>query len=226
VKSIIRGFSAPTEFLLVLFVCFGLTMVHITAWIIHNVWVGHAPSSVETRPLQNDGIIFLAVMEVMTLAIALGIGRIRGWSLATFGFRLSWKWAAAGVFLFAAFFLLQQVIGFVTREVFHSAVDYHRINQLTLPVIVLISLINPIFEETIESGYIFYALEKHGLWLTVVVSAGFRAFLHATMGLSGVVAMFAQGLLYGLFYWRWRQLWPLVIAHALQMLYSLLRTMP
>ena len=175
--------------------------------------------------MQNDGIIFLAAMEVLTLMIALAIGRVRGWSLATFGFRFSWKGTAAGVLLFAAFFLLQQVMGFVTREVFHSTVDYHRINHLTLPVIVLISLINPIFEETIESGYIFHALQKHGLWLTVGASAGFRAFLHATMGMSGVVAMFTQGLLYGLFYWRWRQLWPLVIAHALQMLYSLLRTM-
>jgi len=225
VKSIIRSFSAPTELLLVLFISFGLTIVHITAWIIHNVWAAQAPSSVETRPLQNDGIIFLAVMEVLTLLMVLGIGRIRGWSLATFGFRLSWKWTAVGLLLFGTGFLLQQVIGLVTREVFHSTVDYHRINQLTLPVIVMISLINPVFEETIESGYIFYALEKYGPWLTVGSSAGFRAFLHATMGISGVVAMFTQGLLYGLLYWRWRQLWPLVVAHALQMLYSLLRTM-
>jgi len=209
----------------VLFISFGLTIVHITAWIIHNVWAAHAPSSVETRPLQNDGIIVLTVMEVATMLIVLGIGRIRGWSLATFGFRLSWKWTVVGLLLFGAGFLLQQVTGFVTREVFHSTVDYHRINQLTLPVIVMISLINPIFEETIESGYIFYALEKYGPWLTVTLSAGFRAFLHATMGISGIVAMFTQGLLYGLFYWRWRQLWPLVVAHALQMLYSLLRTM-
>jgi membrane protease YdiL (CAAX protease family) len=126
---------------------------------------------------------------------------------------------------FAAFFLIHEVMGFITREVFHSRVDYHRINQLTLPVILLISLINPVFEETIESGYIFHALQRHGMWLTVLASAGFRAFLHATMGMSGVVTMFVQGLLYGFLYWRWRQLWPLIIAHALQMLYSLLRTM-
>jgi membrane protease YdiL (CAAX protease family) len=225
VKSIIRSFSAPTEFLLVLFICFGLTIVHVSAWIIHNVWAGHAPASVETRPLENDAIIFLAVTEVATLGIALGFGRIRGWSITTFGFRLSWKWIGAGVLLFAAFFLIHEVIGFITREVFHSKVDYHRSNQLTLPVILLISLINPMFEETVESGYTFHALQRHGMWLTVLASAAFRAFLHATMGVSGVVTMFVQGLLYGFVYWRWRQLWPLIIAHALQMLYSLLRTM-
>ena len=42
------------------------------------------------------------------------------------------------------------------------------------------------------------------------------------MGLSGFVTMFAMGLLYGFVYWRWRQLWPLVLAHSLQMLYALL----
>jgi hypothetical protein len=225
VKTIIRGFSAPTEFLLVVFICFGLTIVQTSAWIIHNIGAAHAPASVETRPLQNDGIIFLAVMEVVTLAIALGLGRIRGWSLATFGFRLSWKWIGAGVLLFAAFFLIHAIMGFLTREVFHSRVDYHRINQLTLPVILLISLINPVFEETIESGYIFHVLQRHGVWLTVLASAAFRAFLHATMGVSGVVTMFVQGLLYGFVYWKWRQLGPLITAHALQMLYSLLRTM-
>jgi hypothetical protein len=30
-----------------------------------------------------------------------------------------------------------------------------------------------------------------------------------------------MGVIYGLVYWRWRQLWPLVVAHSLQMLFAL-----
>ena len=59
------------------------------------------------------------------------------------------------------------------------------------------------------------------MWLTVLAVALFRGFLHTTMGVSGFVTMFAIGLLYGFFYWRWRQLWPLIVAHSLQMFYSL-----
>jgi membrane protease YdiL (CAAX protease family) len=28
--------------------------------------------------------------------------------------------------------------------------------------------------------------------------------------------MFAMGLLCGFVYWKWRQLWPLILAHSLQ----------
>jgi membrane protease YdiL (CAAX protease family) len=153
----------------------------------------------------------------------LWIGRIRGWSLVALGWRLSWKENVAGVALFlASLLLLQPVLGFVVREVFHASVDFHRVSELTLPFIIVISVVNPVFEEGLECGYFFQALQRHGMWVTVVASALFRGFLHASMGISGFVFMFGMGLLLGFVYWRWRQLWPLVIAHGLQMLYSLL----
>ena len=104
----------------------------------------------------------------------------------------------------------------------HPAVNFHTASQLTLPFIILISIVNPVFEETIEVGYFFQALQGYGMWLTVFASAAFRGFLHLSMGINGLIFMFAEGLLHGFFYWRWRQLWPLIVAHGLQMLYSLL----
>jgi len=74
----------------------------------------------------------------------------------------------------------------------------------------------------VESGYLFHTLQRHGMWATVLAAALFRGFSHATMGISGVAVMFAMGMLYGFVYWRWRQLWPLIVAHSLQMLHSLL----
>jgi hypothetical protein len=222
VKSIIRNFSAPTEFLLVIFICFGLTIASCLVWITNQLYrIPRTPGG-GVELLSNQRIIEAVVFQLLTLGIALWIGRIRGWSLATFGFRASWKWTGAGVLLFGAFLLIQHVIGFLSREVFHTVGDFHRTSQLTLPFVILISVVNPVFEETIECGYFFQALQQHGMWFTVLASAAFRGFLHSTMGVSGFVSMFAEGLLHGFFYWRWRQLWPLIIAHALQMLYSLL----
>ena len=94
--------------------------------------------------------------------------------------------------------------------------------RLDLWTVMLASVVNPVFEETLECGYLFQVLQRHGMWLTVFASAAFRGFLHSTMGISGFVFMFAEGLLHGFVYWKWRQLWPLIVAHALQMLYSLL----
>lgn len=220
-KSIIRNLSAPTEFFLVIFICFGLTIFANSVWIIrHLMHVPPTPTNSVVR-LNNDGIVVSVILELLALGIALLIGRVRGWSLATFGLRLSWKWTGAGVLLFFAFLLVQHVLGWLTRRVFHSTVDFHRVSHLTIPFIILISITNPIFEEAMESGYFFQSLQRHGMWLTVLATALFRGFLHTTMGVSGFVTMFAMGLLYGFFYWRWRQLWPLIVAHSLQMLYSL-----
>jgi membrane protease YdiL (CAAX protease family) len=173
--------------------------------------------------LNNAGMVQAVVLETVTLGLVLWVGRIRGWSLTTFGFRLSWKEVGAGALLFlASFFLVQPVLGLITREVFHTTVDFHRVSEVTMPFVIMICVVNPVFEESMEAGYIFNALQRTGMWPTILVSATFRGLLHATMGVSGFVFMSAQGLLYGLVYWRYRQLWPLIIAHSLQMLYSLL----
>ena len=221
-KSIIRNLSLPTEFCLVIFICFGLTIAANLRWISHHVSpVPPTPANSVIR-LNNDDIVVAVVLKVVTLSAVLWIGSIRGWSLATFGFRLSWKWTGAGALLFVAFLLVQHLLGSLFRGIFHMAVDFHRASYLTIPFIILVSIVNPVFEEALEVGYFFHALQRHGLWLTVLASAIFRGFLHLTMGISGVVFMFAEGSLHGFVYWRCRQLWPLIIAHALQMLYSLL----
>jgi len=220
VKSIIRSFSVPTEFCLVTFIGFGITIAGTLVWLIDHL--ATIPTGPTALRLDNAGIMEGVVLRVVTLSIVLWIGSVRGWSLATFGLRLSWKGTVAGVLLFLAFLLIQRLLGFLTREVFHSTVDFHRAIALTVPFIILISIVNPVFEEALECGYFFQALQSRGMWITVLASATFRGFLHANMGISGFVFMFVEGLLHGFFYWRWRQLWPLILAHALQMLYSLL----
>lgn len=235
VKSIIRNLSAPTEFLLIIFVCFGLTLAVSSVWIINHLrhvplphTNGAAHPDKDVIHLKNDGIIVSVVLGLITLGVALWIGRIRGWSLATFGVQVSWKWTALGVLLFFAFQLVVHLVHFLMTGSFfaathpHGQPDFLRVSHLTIPFIILISIFNPVCEEAMESGYFFHALQRYGMWLTVFAAALFRGFLHITMGFNGFATMFAMGLLYGFVYWRWRQLWPLVVAHSLQMFYALL----
>jgi membrane protease YdiL (CAAX protease family) len=44
----------------------------------------------------------------------------------------------------------------------------------------------------------------------------------AWVGIEGSLGIFATGLIFAFAYWRWRQLWPLVLAHILRNLYFLL----
>lgn len=220
-KSFVRNLSAPTEFCLVILICFGLTIIGTLFWLVRHLPVFPPLPAGGVIHLDDRSVIEGIILRVLPLGVVLWIGRVRGWSLATFGFQISWKWTAVGMVLFFANGLIGSLLRLITTEVFHGTVDFHRVSHITLPFVILISIVNPLFEEALECGYFFQALQRHGMWITVLASAVFRAFLHATMGVSGVVSLFANGLLFGFFYWRWRQLWPLVVAHALQMLHSL-----
>ena len=103
-KSIIRNLSAPTEFCLLIFICFGLTIFANSVWIVR--YLSHVPATPSNSVvrLNNDGIVVSVILELLTLGIALLIGRIRGWSLTTFGLRPSWKWTGVGALLFLPFF--------------------------------------------------------------------------------------------------------------------------
>jgi uncharacterized protein len=94
-------------------------------------------------------------------------------------------------------------------------------SHVSLPLLILTLAINPAFEEMIETGYFVRSLERYGMWGAVLASALFRAFLHAHLGVNAIVVVFPIGLIFGFVYWRWRQLWPLVVAHALFDLYAL-----
>lgn len=216
--------------------CFGLSIAASTIWIINHLSyapMAHPVSAIQSKnedviQLTNDGVVFGMAIALITLGIALWIGKVRGWSLKSFGSKISWKWTGLGLLLFLANYPLNYFLHFLmtghwqNSGVTHGKPSFLRVSHLTIPFIILLATINPLFEETFESGYFFHTLQRYGMWVTILAAALFRGFLHVTMGLNGFVTMFAMGLLYGFVYWRWRQLWPLMVAHSLQMYLSLL----
>src|SRR5579872_1828727 len=155
-QSIIRGLSLPLEFCLVIGICFGLNIAAISIRTIRNL-SPHVTTTHASGPIHitNGNMVDAIVKDLLILGVVFWIGRIRKWSLATFGFRISWKLTGAGLLLFFAFQLIQHCLGFLTRDVFHGKVDFHTTSEATIPFILLISIVNPVFEETIEAGYFF-----------------------------------------------------------------------
>jgi membrane protease YdiL (CAAX protease family) len=217
-KAFIRNFSATTEFCLVLFIWIGLIVVSRIVAIAERLWQLPPP----TMHLSDGDAVGLAVYESLRLGLILWIGRIRGWSLATFGLRPTWKWTGAGIVLFFAAGFTTRGMRLVTKEFFPTPLDSHIVSELTLPFIILISVINPIVEESLWGGYLTQTLQRYGKWVTVLASAFLRTFCHAHLGMMAFVSILPMGVIYGLVYWRWRQLWLLVVAHSLQMIFSLM----
>ena len=203
-KTFIRNFPLPAEFCLVLLVGFGLG----------NIYIVRTMTRHGVMTISNSIALGLLVLKLLELGVILWIGRIRGWSVSTFGWQISWKGTAIGILLFVAAAMVK-ILALISLARIHSPGPGLVISGLTVPVIILLALINPFFEELLEGGYFIHTLQRYGVWLVVLASSVFRGALHLYQGFNPAAAIFTAGILYGLIYWRWRQLWPLVVAHFL-----------
>jgi len=217
VKSFIRNLSAPAEFFLVIFACFWWGIIGSIAAVFSHLW--EASAAVEF----TDGrALTLVIIELSGLAVAFWIGRIRGWSFPSFGLQPAWRFTGAGILLCLAAGLTTCASVLLANAIFPGAAQLLPVaSHVSLPLLILTSAVNSVFEETMETGYFVRSLERYGMWVAVLASALFRAFLHAYQGVNAIVVVFPVGLFFGCVYWKWRQLWPLVIAHALLDLYAL-----
>jgi membrane protease YdiL (CAAX protease family) len=157
----------------------------------------------------------MSLFELFGLAGLFGIAFIRGWPLAAWGFRPTWKLTGAGVLLALVTFLIVAAVTALANIMLPVPMHRHLSGQMSWGFFLLIVTLNPVFEEIVETGYFINALQRHGMWLAVIASAAFRAFLHLYQGVNAVVIVFPIGLIFGFVYWKWRRLWPLFIAHVI-----------
>jgi membrane protease YdiL (CAAX protease family) len=216
-KLFIRNLSAPAEFFLVVLVCFWWAIAGSIRAVVRRL------SGVSSAAAFTDsGALTLVILELSSLAVAVWIARIRGWSFRSFGLQPAWRSTGIGIFLLIAIASARYVSAALANAIFPGAVRLLPVaSHVSVPMLILTLAINPVFEEMIETGYFVQSLERYGMWVAVLASALFRAFLHAHLGVNAIVVVFPIGLIFGFVYWRRRELWPLVVAHVLLDLYAL-----
>jgi len=173
--------------------------------------------------ITDHSTLLVTLFELLGLVITFGIARARGWPLAAWGFKPSWKDIGAGVLLCLVTAGIMIAIIATANAIYSGMIHGHLAGHLSLPILVFFLVINPIFEETIETGYFVQSLQRYGMLTAILASALFRAFLHAYQGISAAVVIFPLGLIFGFVYWKWRRLWPLFVAHALFDVYAYFR---
>jgi membrane protease YdiL (CAAX protease family) len=85
------------------------------------------------------------------------------------------------------------------------------------PVLVLSAAQNGILEEVVVVGYLLSRLQKLGVHpaAAIAISAVIRGSYHLYQGIGAFFGNAAMGVIFGLFYYRYRRIAPLIIAHTL-----------
>jgi membrane protease YdiL (CAAX protease family) len=86
-----------------------------------------------------------------------------------------------------------------------------------VPVLVLAAMQNAVLEEVVVVGYLITRLRQmgHRLVPVVLMSALLRGAYHLYQGIGAFVGNAVMGVIFALFYLRFRRVLPLVIAHTI-----------
>ncbi len=185
----IASMNARTEFWLVVILCFGYFVVVSAVYLL----VGHIST------ITDRGAFSLAAFELIALAAVWQIGVIRGWSFGSFGLRVSWRLVFGGVITYAGVIIGLRLFYILLWSL---AFDLNRLRvpvkagALTLAGVIVVSLINPVFEETMVVGYIFRATEKRGAGFSIGASTLLRFLYHTYQGPAAAVVIAPIGIVF------------------------------
>ena len=162
--------------------------------------------------------LFIIGVELVCGAIAILLLRARGWkAIDLFGKRPTMPQTIVGAALIIPCVILisglNSLIELITNTHPDAATTFRA--QLTWPVLIVMTLINPLYDELFVVAYNLRVLEGHGPAFAITLSATIRFICHLDQGPIAAVTILPLGLIFGFVYWRWKVLWPLVVAHGM-----------
>lgn len=163
-----------------------------------------------TKGLAEGAIgLYLLWRAGFSISRRLGLNLRRpGWDVG-FGFGLAALIGIPGLGLY----LLSQHLGYSLTVQASTMTDV----WWRVPVTVLIAIENGFLEEVLVVGYLITRLKQlhWGTFAVIAASAVLRGSYHLYQGYGGFVGNAIMGIIFGWFYLKYRRIWPLVIAHSL-----------
>jgi membrane protease YdiL (CAAX protease family) len=199
--------SRGVEILLVNLICFGPFAARSIIGVIERK---------TTLTFDDRSALTLLGIEVACGVLALLLLRARGWKVADFGMRPTMPRTIGGMLLLIGTYIFIGGFYEITRAVTGTdpASATTSTGSLSLPVLLVLTFINPLYDEFFLVAYNLQAAKESGAAFAVTLSAGIRFLCHLEQGPIAAVTILPLGLLFAIVYWRWRVLWPLVVAHA------------
>jgi len=195
-----RDFEA-SEFFLVVLLAFGLSIVGSLSAALSY--------SNEVLQIGDADLAFTLGYECFTAAAVWLVLRSRRWQWSDFAIHASAGSTILGVilavFVLGAWLAFEALVGKVPTK-----------SSASLPMVALLSLANPVFEEVLVLAYVVQSLRKRfGLVTAMNVSLAIRLTYHLYQGPLAVIPIAFFGLVVTLVYVRMGRLWPAIVAHAI-----------
>jgi membrane protease YdiL (CAAX protease family) len=216
----------------------GVLLVLFAPFVATSAWAASRGSQthfVQTL-LSNRHLLLNGALEASILGLGLVYFHLRGWKPADLRIRPGVSSSLQGVGLlpltlganalvvFSLFWLLyvhqyrdHTLPGFLRFIIANSPQLHHlHAGDLSWPVLVVAMILNAYLEEIVCTAYAFNQFAaKHGPLFALVLIVALRTACHTYQGVIHALGIGSAFLIYGLWYWRTRNLWTLIFAHAL-----------
>jgi membrane protease YdiL (CAAX protease family) len=168
-------------------------------------------------PFYDATLWGICLFEVLMTVVALTVLRLSGFNVRS----LIPAPSARGTMHGAGIALGALVLSWPLAALFgadHPAIEHvtemAAQSRVTLPAALAVSVVNGAYEEIFLCGYVLRAVERLGASMAIGLSTLIRLLYHLYQGPYGALAVVGFGLLASIYFWRTRQLWPIVFAHA------------
>lgn len=202
------GASAPLAEVLIIVAIFAGWFIYAS---IHMVLGGSAVTQ-----FSDSQALATITFEGLAFGLAAIVLGLRGWRLREFRFRVTWRGCAVGVLLFGVAFLVHWAVWELLGPRLGGSerlLQFSESAALSLPVALLFSAVNGAFEEFFLTRYLVSALAPSGMAIAIGASGLVRVAYHLYQGPVGAISVLGIGVVFTLFYWRHREIWPVMFAH-------------
>jgi len=210
-RHYVEKLSPLAEFAVVILGAFGFFFV---MYLQAVIWPG-APWRIG-----YGGFKGLMAYEVVVFAVLIGFLHVRGWTLDRLGFGGGMKDTLIGLALVLAVYVACAAIYWTILAAWPPAEQvmnpYEFSHHSSLPTVIAISIVNPIFEETFVCGYVMSALKKRtGVWNAISISVAIRLLYHLYQGAAAFITIVPFGVILAYWFARTGRLWPVIVAHII-----------
>jgi membrane protease YdiL (CAAX protease family) len=206
-------FYKVMELIIVLLIGFGLFIYSSTNSFLDNI------ESPTEQDFNSFDFYFIVIYELIALTIIIYILKKRKWNIQNFN--LDFKLNV--LFIALILVILRYSLNFILYE---SLTFFNLFNPELIPQtefvfsistfsIVLMLIVNSIFEETILIGYLFKRLERLHIAIIIIFSLLIRLSFHTYQGTAEIPRVIALGLVLGLYYGLYKKLLPVILAHGI-----------